>query len=273
MKETIRDRESVIADQEAKISKLEAEKIEMEIQKNRDLEKMGTKVQQLQAAMSYMTDVMLQNNKMMEEQQKMLEAQAKMVEETTDELKGQTNGGALCKEATETISLQAETIVLLKSSLASAINFSNLSTSDLGHLNMAPFMLELMESYNKQVCMLEDLNAALEKEQMIGDHVTKMTEVFEELTSVSESVSENLGIVAQQADVIAMQGKSIAQLTPFLRLSGEDIVWYEQKAETGKTGVHVVASCSCLPRSKGLPRSEQLVPAKIEYQCEDRTNR
>ena len=139
---------------------------------------------------------------------------------------------------------------------------------------MAPFMLELMESYNKQTGMLEDLNAALGKEQLIGDQVSKMSEVLAELNTATKSVSAKLGIVAQQADVINMQGKSIAQLTPFLRHSSEDIVWNEQRAESGKTGfVHGVSSCSCLPRSKGSPSTGQMVPAKIEYQCEERSNR
>ena len=265
LKETIRDQESVIAEQEAKIAKLEGEKIEIESQKSRELEKIGIKVQRHEAAMSYMTDVMLQNNRLVEEQQQMLESQAKMIEETTKELEGQTNGSAMCREATETIALQAETIDLLKSSLASAINFSNLTTSGLEQLNIAPFMLELMDSYNKQTGMLEDLNAALGNEQLIGDKVSKMSEVLAELNAATKSVSDNLGIVAQQADVINMQGKS----TPFLHLSSEDIVWNEQRAESGETGVHDVAACSCLPRS----RTEQMVPAKIEYQCEDRTNR
>ena len=214
LKETIRDQESVIAEQEVKIGKLEDEKTEIESQKSRELEKMGTKVQQHEAAMSYMVDVMLQNNRLVEEQQQMLESQAKMIKETTEELEGQTNGSALCREATETIALQAETIDLLKSSLADAINFSNLSTSGLEQLNMAPFMLELMDSYNKQTGMLEDLNAALGNEQLIGDQVSKMSEVLAELNAATKSVSDKLGILGQQANVIKVQGKSIVQLTP-----------------------------------------------------------
>ena len=136
---------------------------------------------------------------------------------------------------------------------------------------MAPFMLELMESYNMQTKMLEDLNAVLGKEQLIGDQVTKMSEVLAELNAATKSVSDKLGIVAQQANVINVQGKSITQLTPFLRLSSEDIVWNEESGNTGV--VHGVSSCSCLPRSKGFPKEEQMVPAKIEYQCEDRSNR
>jgi len=142
-----------------------------------------------------------------------------------------------------------------------------LSTSDLEQLDVAPFMLELMESYNEQTKTIENLKAVLEKEKTVEEHMSELSEELGNLTSAVRSATINLDIVDQQAQVIQLQGKSIAQLTPLLRHTSEDVVWYE-KAEDG--GVESVSTCSCLPRSAD---SSKPTPAKIEYRCGNLSDR
>ena len=86
------------------------------------------------------------------------------------------------------------------------------------------------------------------------------------LTSDMRSATINLDIVDQQAQVIQNQGKSITDLTPLLRHTTEDIVWYEKAGG----GVESVSTCSCLPRSTN---STNPSPARIEYHCGDLSNR
>ena len=204
LENTVEDQHRVIAEHEAKFAKLEREKTEMEV-KIYAIEKMGIKVEGHQAALSYMTDVMLQSNKLMREQQKTLESQANMIKETSEEVKRATSVDKLCREGMETIAIQSETIQLLKSSLATATNFSNLTTTGLDHLNLAPFMLDLMESYNKQTKILGDLNLARENGQQIEDKVCNMTEELAEFTELTKSANENLALVTDQSEVISMQ--------------------------------------------------------------------
>ena len=205
LENTVEDQHRLIADQEAIIAKLEREKTEMEVEIKREREKMGIKVEGHQAALSYMTDVMLQSNKLMREQQKTLESQANMIKDTSEEVKRATSVDKLCREGMETIAIQSETIQLLKSSLATATNFSNLTTTGLDQLNLAPFMLDLMESYNKQTKILGDLNLARENGQQIEDKVCNMTEELAEFTELTKSANENLALVTEQSAVISMQ--------------------------------------------------------------------
>merc|ERR1712210_272999 len=75
--------------------------------------------------------------------------------------------------------------------------------------------------------------------------------------------------------MIAMQGRSIALLTPLLRRSNSsDILWFENTSRstrsTGEVGVADVAACSCLPRSAS---TNQLRPVRVDYQCQADINR
>ena len=145
-----------------------------------------------------------------------------------------------------------------------------LSTADLEQLDVAPFMLELMESYNKQTKVIENLKSDLDKERMVDESMSSIAEGLANLTSVMISATINLDIVDQQAQVIEKQGKLIAQLTPVLQnTSSSGILWYE-KAGEGKTGIQSVSSCSCLPRSA---EPGNVIPARIEYHCGELSNR
>ena len=262
LENTVEDQHRLIADQEAIIAKLDREKTEMEVEIKREREKMGIKVKAHQAALSYMTDVMLQSNKLMREQQKTLESQANMIKETSEEVKRATSVDKLCREGMETIAIQSETIQLLKSSLATATNFSNLTTTGLDQLNLAPFMLDLMESYNKQTKILGDLNLARENDQLVKDKVCNMTEELAEFTELTKSANENLALVTEQSEVISMQSSTIAQLTPLLRhnSSNEDLVGNDR----------ILTTVSSLETASD---SEQLIPIRIEYQCAEHRNR
>merc|ERR1719500_1522358 len=79
----------------------------------------------------------------------------------------------------------------------------------------------------------------------------------------------------QQANMIEMQGRPISLLTPLLRRSNSsDLLWFENTSRstrsTGEVGLADVSACSCLPRSAS---TNQLRPVRIDYQCQDDTNR
>ena len=127
-------------------------------------------------------------------------------------------------------------------------------------------MLELMESYNEQTKTIENLQAVLEKDRIVEEHISELVEGLGNLTTAFMSATVNLDIVDQQAQVVQIQGKSIAQLIPLLRHTTEDIVWNEKAS----AGVESVSSCSCLPRSAD---STFPSPARIEYSCGDLSDR
>ena len=246
-------------------AKCEEKRTELKSQNTQEMERVVTKLQQCKSTNVYMGNVILQHNKVMLEGQDLLESQANTIKEANEELKIQHNGSSICETAANSTLLQAETITLLRSSLATALDFPQLNTSDLKQLDVAPFMLELMESYNEQTKTIENLKAVLEKERIVEEHMFDLAEGLGNLTSAMRSSTASLDIVDQQAQVIQNQGKSIAQLTPLLRHTAEDVVWYE-KSEAGVTGAERISSCSCLPRSADASSPS---PAKIEYQCGD----
>ena len=252
-----------------KETKCEEARIEIENQTTQDLERMGTKLQHCKSTIIYMGSVMLQNNQGMLEGQRLLESQAKTIKEANEEIKRQRDGLLICEAAANSTVLQAETISLLRSSINSTLNLPRLSTSDLEQLDVAPWMLEIVGSHNKQTKTIEDLNAVLEKGNIIEERMFEVAEGLTNLTSIMESATVNLNIVDQQAHVIQNQAKSIAQLTPLLRHTSKDVVWYE-KTGAGGTEVGSVSSCSCLPRS---PDSTRPSPARIEYHCGDLSDR
>ena len=247
-----------------KETKCEEARMEVESETTQESERMGTKLQHCKSTIIYMGNVMLQNNQGMLEGQRLLESQAKTIKEANEEIKRQRDGLLICEAAANSTVLQAETISLLRSSINSTLNLPRLSTSDLERLDVAPWMLEIVGSHNKQTKTIEDLNAVLEKGNIIEERMFEVAEGLTNLTSIMESATVNLNIVDQQAHVIQNQAKSIAQLTPLLKHTTEDVVWYE------KTGAGSVSSCSCLPRSAD---STFPSPARIEYSCGDLSDR
>merc|ERR1719264_1094337 len=211
----------------------------------------------------------------MEEQENLLKVQAGAIQEFNEEINMGRNCSTLLGAAADRISLQEEAITLLQSSLVTSRNFSELSTSGMDQLDVAPFMVEMLESYNQLAEMVENMKTALEKEGQVEAQTSELLIHLADLRSSLESASINMDTLEQQAKMIQMQGRSIALLTPLLRRSNSsDILWFENisrsAGSTGEVGVADVAACSCLPRSAS---TNQLRPVRIDYQCEGDTNR
>merc|ERR550519_1792951 len=150
-------------------------------------------------AVKYMSQVMLHSNQVMEEQENLLKVQAGAIQEFNEEVKVGKNCSTLLGAAADSISLQEEAISLLKSSLVSSRNFSELSTSGLDQLDMAPFMMELLESYNQLADMFENTKTALEKEGQIEAQTSELLIHLADLRSSLESISINAETLEQQA--------------------------------------------------------------------------
>merc|ERR1719264_1310242 len=206
----------------------------------------------------------------MEEQENLLKVQAGAIQEFNEEINMGRNCSTLLGAAADRISLQEEAITLLQSSLVTSRNISELSTSGLDQLDVAPFMLEMLESYNQLAEMIENMKTAMEKEGQVEAQTPELLVHMADLRSALESASINMDTLEQQAKMIEMQGRSIALLTPLLRSSNSsDILWFENTSRS--TGdVTDVSACSCLPRSAS---TNQLQPVRIDYQCQDDTNR
>merc|ERR1712172_53654 len=251
-----------------KETKCEEARMEVESQTTLESERMETKLQQCESTIVYMGNVMLQNNQGMLEGQRLLESQANTIKEANEEIKRQRAGLVICERAANSTAVQGETIASLRSALASALNFTELlSTKDLEQVQVEQWTKDLVESNNEKKQMIDDLNAILKKGNTIEDRMLEVAEGLANLTSIMDSATVNLNIVDQQADVIQNQAKSIAQLTPMLRHTSEDVVWYEK---AGGPGVESLSSCSCLPRSADSNRPN---PARIEYHCGELSNR
>merc|ERR1719430_1177603 len=117
---------------------------------------------------------MLHSNQMAEEHENLVKAQADAIQELNEEVKVEKNCSTLLGAAADRISLQEEAIGLLKSSLVTSRNFSELSTSGLDQLDMAPFMMEMLESYNQLAEMIENMKTALEKEEQVENMKTAL---------------------------------------------------------------------------------------------------
>ena len=276
LRQTIQDQESVIAEQQARIAELENDgchtsRVLWDVGDigGLELKRMTTKLEQCESTVVYMGNVMVQVNKVMSERQSLVEAQAAIIREADEEIGRQKNGSLICEAAAKTTTLQAEEIASLRSSLASALSLPQLSTAGLEQLDVPPFMLEMMESYNTQTKVIENLKSDLEMKSIADESMSSIAEGLAKLTSTMISATTNLEIVDQQAQVIKNQGKLIAQLTPVLQNTRSDILWHE-RAAGGETGVHSVSSCSCLPRSDD---PGTVIPAKIEYHCGELSNR
>merc|ERR1719275_537366 len=197
---------------------------------------------------------MLHSYQVTEEQQNLLKVQAGAIQEFNQEVNMERNCSALLGAAADRISLQEEAIDLLKSSLVTSRNFSELSTSDMDQLDVAPFMMEMLESYNQLAEMIESMKTAMEKEGQVEAQTSELLIHLEDLRSALESASINMDTLEQQAKIIQMQGRSIALLTPLLhRSNSSDILWFDNISKssrsTGEVGVADVSACSCLPRS------------------------
>merc|ERR1712013_620472 len=242
---------------------------ESESQHALKFEETSAELKQHESFISFMSDVMLHDNLMRLKVQKLTESQALQIKEANENLKRQMDAYLTCESAANTTAAQAETISMLRTSLANALVFPHLNTSSLEKReNIASFMLELMESYNEQTRRIDNLKAILEKEEDVEDRAIELAEKLTNLTSALRSAaSVNLDILEEQAEVIQSQGESLTQLTPLLRYTHEDVVW-RQKAE--RTGVESVSTCGCLPRSKDFSRP---LPAKVEYHCGETSNR
>jgi hypothetical protein len=116
------------------------------------------------------------------------------------------------------------------------------------------------------------MKTALEKEGQVEAETSELLIHLADLRSSLESASINMDTLEQQAKMIQMQGRSIALLTPLLHHSNSsDILWFDIiSRSTGEVGVADVAACSCLPRSVS---TNQLLPVRIDYQCQGDTNR
>jgi len=118
--------------------------------------------------------------------------------------------------------------------------------------------------------MVENMKTALEKEGQVEAQTPELLIHLVDLRSALESASINMDTLEQQAKMIELQGRSIALLTPLLRCSNSsDILWFENTSRTSRSTADV-ATCSCLPRSAS---TKQLRPVRIDYQCQDDTNR
>jgi len=245
LRQTNKELEYIITEKESQIAKLEVEKANL-------------------------CQPLLHDNLMRSKVHKLTESQALEIKEANKNIKSQIDGYLTCESVANTTAVQAETISMLRTSLANALVLPHLNTSGLEKReNIAPFMLELMESYNEQTRRIDNLKVILEKEEEVEDQAVRLSEELTNLTSALRSAaSVNLDILEEQAEVIQRQGESLTQLTPLLRYTHEDVVW-RQKAE-GTSGVESLSTCGCLPRSTEFSRP---TPAKIEYHCGDISNR
>ena len=256
----------------------EKEKNEIEVLKNKELDELSQRLHQSEMTVTYMSEVMLHSNKMLEEQEDLLKTQASAIQEINEKVKVEKNCSTLLVAATNQANLQEEAITLLKSSLVTSRNFTEISTSGMDQLDVAPFMMEMLESYNKQVEMIENIKTAMEKEGQVKSQTSELMTHLTDLRSALESVSINVDTFEQQAHMIEMQGRSITLLTPLLRsTNSSDILWFDNPSRStrsargiGESGVADVATCSCLPRSA---QETQLWPVRVDYQCQSDKNR
>ena len=84
----------------------------------------------------------------------------------------------------------------LKSALVTSRNFSELSTLGMDQLNMAPLLMELLESHNKLAKMIENMKTAMEKEGEIEAETSELTIHLTDFRSALESISSNVDLGA-----------------------------------------------------------------------------
>merc|ERR1712233_295356 len=276
--EKIQLREEFVKKQMERDARCQDEKREIQDLKNKELDEISERLDQGEMAVAYMSTIMIHSNQMAEEQQNLLKVQAGTIQEFNEEVKVGRNCSTLLGAAADRISVQEEAINLLRASLVSSRNFSELSTSGMDQLNVAPFMMELLESYNQQAEMIENMKTALEKNGHVEAQTSELLTQLADLRSAVQSASINMETLEQQAHMIETQGRSIALLTPLLHFSNSsDILWFDNNSRSSRNTTEEVdfadvevTMCSCLPRSAS---TNQLKPVRVDYQCQGDTNR
>merc|ERR1719367_65380 len=271
-------REEFVKKQMERDASCQDEKREIQDLKNKELDEISERLDQSEMTVAYMSTIMIHSNQMAEEQQNLLKVQSGAIQEFNEEVKVGKNCSTLLKAAADRISVQEEAINHLRASLVTSRNFSELSTSGMDQLNVAPFMMELLESYNQQAEMIENMKTALEKEGHVEAQTSELLTQLADLRSAVQSASINMETLEQQAHMIETQGRSIALLTPLLHLSNSsDILWFNNNSRSSRNSTEEVSfadvaptMCSCLPRSAS---SNQLQPVRVDYQCQGDTNR
>ena len=176
-------REEFVKKQMERDASCQDEKREIQDLKNKELDEINEKLDQSEMAVAYMSTIMIHSNQMAEEQQNLLKVEAGAIQEFNEEVKFGRNCSTLLREAAERISVQEEAINLLKSSLVISRSFSELSTSDMDQLEVAPFMMEMLESYNQQAEMIENMKTALEKEGHVEAQTSELLTHLADLRS------------------------------------------------------------------------------------------
>ena len=237
---------------------------QMKAEHEEDLRKAKEDLSKSKNFINYLGRVLVNSHQKMEEQQKLVESQADAIAEKMEALTEYRNKSIAETDFAKTLLLHTETIALLKEALASSTNMTELSTKDLSHQNLADFMVELMESYNKQVKVIENLKSVFEKEKDIDNAVKQNLEAMLNTSKVLEKSSRNDdNIISRQAQVIKFQGRWINTLVPLLRFNPipVDLLWFNFEDNS---------TCNCLP---GGSQPSSLTPTRIEYRCEGYANR
>ena len=237
---------------------------QMKAEHEEEMKKAEEDLSRSQNFINYLGRIMLNSQQKMEEQQQLIETQADTIMEKMETLTEYRNISMAEADLAKTMLLQTETIRLLKEALVSSTNMSELSTKDLSQHNLPDFMLELMESYNKQAKVIENLKSVMEKEKEIDNAVSRNLEAMLKTTSVlAKGCSNDDVTISQQARVIKFQGRWINTLAPLLRFNPipSDQLWFDFEDNS---------TCSCLP---GGSQPDSLTPTGIEYRCENYLNR
>merc|ERR1712037_956290 len=211
MERILSERENVIGELESRLQF-----------KNKELDEISERLDQSEKTVTYMGEVMLHSNQVMEEQENLLKVQADAIHEFNEEVNMGRNCSTLLGATADRITLQEEAINLLKSSLVTSRNISELSTSGLDQLDVAPFMLEMLESYNQLAEMIENMKTALEKEEQVEAQTPELLIHLADLRSALESASINMDTLEQQAKMIEMQGRSSPSPTECRATSGPE---------------------------------------------------
>merc|ERR1719367_1469296 len=206
-------REEFVKKQMERDASCQDEKREIQDLKNKELDEISERLDQSEMTVAYMSTIMIHSNQMAEEQQNLLKVQSGAIQEFNEEVKVGKNCSTLLKAAADRISVQEEAINHLRASLVTSRNFSELSTSGMDQLNVAPFMMEMLESYNQQAEMIENMKTALEKQGHVEAQTSELLTQLADLRSTVESATINMETLEQQAHMIETQGRSIALLT------------------------------------------------------------
>jgi len=215
-------REEFVKKQMERDASCQDEKSKIEEFKNKELDEISERLDQSEKTVTYLGEVMLHSNQVVEEQENLLKVQADTIHEFNEEVNMGRNCSTLLGAAADRMTLQEEAINLLKSSLVTSRNISELSTSGMDQLDVAPFMLEMLESYNQLAEMIENMKTALEKEGQVESQTPELLIHLADLRSALESASISIDTLEQQAKMIEMQGRSSPSPTECIATSGPE---------------------------------------------------